>query len=496
MPAFSSEIHDYYVRCAAGANSVSLSMTASTGSVSSVTQPTRSASAQQQTVSLSVDENQAIVVTATEGKATTEYWIRCLPKDFPSLTWAPHPEAGAPPAGYYLVGSLFLTTSAAAAYAIILDGNGVPVWYTRAPTGFGASTVDSLAKNTVAFDPFYPATPEALRDSPARPAGDDRKPVRKDTKPTSTSSASCRNGDFVTLVPVQGRRRSDRTELPGARSDGGVTCSVHADSIVQDCTIVEFTPAGTVVHTWSASDHFNAVDDSIHPISSGGPPPPDGGTAYDVYHCNSIDVDPSNGNLLVSALEMDSVFYVEWPGGKVLWKMGGARARLDDATYVSVPDPFHQQHDARLLPGWSADCNGGTGQISVFDDQTYESGPARGVVYDVIVGGGDAGTSGCEAALDGGKSGTAERVWQYKGTGSSAGLGSFRISADGSHIIGWGLGGDLNGQVNGVFTEVDVKGNDLIDFAFGNSGNPSYRAIKTPLTEFDLSVLRKTAGLP
>jgi hypothetical protein len=493
VPAFSPDVYDYYVLCAAGSNAVTVSMTASAGSSSHVSLGAPSAqgtSLAQQTVSLTVEENQAIVVTATDAKASTQYWIRCLPSDFPPLQWTPH-DAGVPPPGYYLVGGI-LPPLVGTAYAMILDRNGVPVWYQRAPAGFGASTVDSPAKNTVIFDPFYPSTPEPFEVRQLSPL--ETAEAGPDGYETDEHELRVLSNGHYLVLSFPYKYGVNLTGLNFPLPDGGFT-PLGSGSILQDCAIVEFTPAGTVVHTWFASDHFDPVDDSTHPITYVGPPPADSGTAYDVYHCNSIDVDPSNGNLLVSAREMDSVFYVEWPGGKVLWKMGGPDASLDNAAYVSVPDAFHQQHDARLLPGWSASCNGGTGQVSVFDDESYENGPARGVLYDVVVGGGDAGTAGCDGG-DGGTAGTATRVWEYRGTESSAGVGSFRVSPDGSRIIGWGLGGDLNQQINGVFTEVDVEGTDLLDFAFGNSGNPSYRAIKVPLTEFDLSVLRNTAGLP
>ncbi len=87
--------------------------------------------------------------------------------------------------------------------------------------------------------------------------------------------------------------------------------------------------------------------------------PWDSGPFVDVFHCNSIDVDPANGNLLVSCRNMVSIFYVERSTGKVLWKMGGKRASLDNATYVLVEDPFFRQHDARLQLGWSADYRDG-----------------------------------------------------------------------------------------------------------------------------------------
>ena len=91
---------------------------------------------------------------------------------------------------------------------------------------------------------------------------------------------------------------------------------------------------------------------------------------------------------------------------------------------------------------------------------------------------------------------SAKQVWQYAGPAPNpaAASGSFRISADGSRLIGWGLASEV------VFTEVDEDGNDLLDLHSVNSAfrSPmqSYRAIKVPLTALDLSLMRASAGLP
>ena len=69
-PAFSANVHDYTVRCAAGINVLTVSMTASNGSTSLLVQPTPSPSLPQQTLSVSVAENQAVVAAATNGAAT------------------------------------------------------------------------------------------------------------------------------------------------------------------------------------------------------------------------------------------------------------------------------------------------------------------------------------------------------------------------------------------------------------------------------------------
>jgi hypothetical protein len=68
-------------------------------------------------------------------------------------------------------------------------------------------------------------------------------------------------------------------------------------------------------------------------------------------------------------------------------------------------------------------------------------------------------------------------------------MGSFRISAVGSRVIGWGEG---QGPPKG-FDEVDQAKNDLIDFIF-TDGDVSYRAIKVPLSAFDLALLRNMVG--
>ncbi len=119
----------------------------------------------------------------------------------------------------------------------------------------------------------------------------------------------------------------------------------------------------------------------------------------DPYHCNSIDLD-MDGNLLVSARQMNSIFMVSKSTGAILWKMGGATFTRDGAPYIALEnDPmntFHGQHDARLLP---------EGGGSLFDDQTGHVGPARAVAY----------------AIDA-DAGTASVVWQYAATESSASI--------------------------------------------------------------------------
>jgi hypothetical protein len=497
VPPFSPSVYDYYVRCSEGANTLAVTMTASDGSESLLVQPTVSPSRPTQTVSLTLNENEAMVAAATNRTATNEYWVRCLPHDFPQLRMNLHAEAGVPSPGYYLVGNSWLQAGETGGYAIVLNRDGVPVWYAR-ETGFGVFDVDDVVSGAVSFrssstgenffvdEPFeiHQLSPSATLD--VEPAGylADEHELR-----------ALSNGNFLVLS-YPSKSGVDLTGLSLPLPDGGAQ-PLGPSSVIQDCVVVELEPSGLVVWTWAASDHFDpSKDTTVVATGLGYGQGSDAGVVYDVFHCNSIDVDPSNGDLLLSARYMDSVFYVDRLTGSVLWKMGGATLTKDNATYVSVADPFFRQHDARLLPGWSPTCSGGTGRISMFDDQSQGPGPARGVVYDVIVGLADGGTpaeGGCGdgGVLEGGAPGAASVTWEYKGSTSSGGAGSFRISADGSRVIGWGFGG----APHLVFSEVDVGGNDRLDFEFTDN-NESYRAIKVPLTALDLKAMRYSAGLP
>lgn len=488
VPQFSPTVYDYYVRCAAGANAVTVSMMAVPGATSRLTQPTPSDSAPQQTFSLDVNENQAIVATASLGTATTEYWVRCLPQDMPELTWTPHPGVGTPSPGYYLTGNWFQPPTGTGGYALVLNSDGVPVWYKRMPTGFGMSDLDTLAPGSLSYFPmdnlglgaFVTQTLSPPTMSTLAPAGDEDVLSNHELRLLP-------NGNYLVFYdPLK-----YGVDLTGLTIDG---VTLGQDSIIEDCEILEFTSAGTLVSTWRASDHFDTVKDS--PFAGLTSPAPDGGTVVDAFHCNSIDIDPANTNLLVSARQMDSIFYIQRSTGVVLWKMGGTTYSKDNASYVAVPNPFFAQHDARLLPGWSQTCTGARGQISLYDDETATNTPARAVLYDVDIGEQDGGAlvdGGCGdgGAAEARTTGVATLVWQYQGSEEITLGGSFRISADGSHVIGWGW--ESGGASALLFTEVDLNGNDLLDVGFADTES-AYRVVKIPLTAFDLNVLRSTAG--
>jgi Arylsulfotransferase (ASST) len=506
-PSFSPGVYNYYVLCGPGSNALDVSFTAGSGNLGALViapqgslanSPASSAWKASQTTTLNVQENAAVVAfaTNTSKSATTEYWVRCLPNDFPDIATTLNPSAGTPPDGYYLLGDRNLVASGQGGYAIVLDIRGTPIWYLRMPSGMGVINVDDVYPGAItllesSLDQYEVHVLDPLHTFIAAPP-DSAVTMSMPFPPNLGDQHELRylpNGDFMIIsnswVAV------DMSEVTA--TDG---TPLGPNTYIQACNVIEFNPKqnNEIVWQWTGSDHIDAQKESTVPIVSAGYVSPAGGymgIVVDALHCNAIDMDPNsdggNGNFLMSARNMDAVWYVEKSTGKILWKLGGAKYSMDNATLLTAADPFYEQHDARIVQ-WDASCNGGTGQISVFDDESDYDNPARGVIYDVVVGGGSA--SSC---ADGGKPscaspGTAVVAWQYKGTGPSADTGSFRLT-DLGRVIDWGFGG----EPNLVFTEVDESGNDLLDFYF-NDGTSSYRTVKVPLSAFPIDVLRQTAG--
>jgi hypothetical protein len=419
-PTFASAIYDYYVRCSPGTNAISVTVGTASGS---------------STVAVDVVEDQAVVVG--------EYWIRCLPHDFPPITVKTDADAGAPTPGWYLVNS--------GVYAMALDTNGTPVWYTR---GTSVLDVDALTPNTISFMPNatapfgYGSTEFALHGLATGTVAT-VEAVGSATDPHELRLLP--NGDHLLLTyPFK-----SGVDLTGLQTYG-------SGATIADCEIQEVDPAGNLVWSWRASDHIDPVLESLEPASD----TILGQSVVDVYHCNAIDVD-SSGNLLLSSRHTNAIFYIDRSSGEIVWKLGGSDYSKDGADYVQIVDDpettFSMQHDARFLPN---------GDISLFDDHGAGSGVARGVEYAV-----DLDTN------------VATVAWQFLGIAASAFEGSFRRYADGESVIAWGY----NTMDPRVVTEVNAQGDDVLDISF-TTNTSTYRAVKVALSQLDVNLLRSTVA--
>ncbi|MEP7051848.1 MAG: aryl-sulfate sulfotransferase [Pseudomonadota bacterium] len=324
-PSFSTTTHDYYVRCVAGPNAVTVATNDANGPSST---------------DLSLTPDQAIVVGGS-------YWVRCLPPDFPTITVT---RAGQPTPGYYLLNS--------AKYAAVFDSNGVPVWYAR---GTMPINVESPAPNVISFMRNSNAGAAAFYEILSLGTNAASKVMAPDAPTDDHEMRPLPNGNSLVLTyPKQ--LDIDLT---------GLKAYTSTDKLL-GCKIEELDPSGSIVWSWLATDHIDPVQESLTQI----PAAADGTTYIDAFHCNSIDVD-ATGNLLVSMRHTSSVFYVDRTSGQVTWKLGGTAYSKDGAALIhTANDPevtFSQQHDARFQPN---------GNVSLFDDHGLgTSGVARGVEY-------------------------------------------------------------------------------------------------------------------
>ena len=311
-PAFSPSIHDYAVKCAAGTNDLTFQIVASSGGSVSLLAPTTTPWTDAATVAVQLEENQAAVVQATDGGTTVEeYWIRCLPHDFPVLSATPHPEVGEPTPGWYAIGNAFVASDSDG-YAMIVDANGTPVWYHHEPGG--AVDVLPLPDNTVAVAPLLGASfgTDSSRgvtlyhlDPWATQAI-----LTVDAPTDHHEILPLANGHWLLLAyPL--RSGIDLTGLQ----------SYSPDSTIADCVVQEIDPDGNLVWEWRAIDHIDPVRESTVPALS----MVNGQPVVDVYHCNSIDVNDSD-ELLISARHLDAVFLVSRATGSIAWKLGGHRS--------------------------------------------------------------------------------------------------------------------------------------------------------------------------
>jgi hypothetical protein len=454
-PEFTPSNHDYFVACSAGTNTLRVVASAIPGAMVRLLRPTTTMAASSQNQRVDLLEDQAIVLEVEASELRDQYWVRCLPHDFPLVTATSHPSEGSPTPGWYLFANESLASDESG-FAMVVDRFGTPVWYRRVSTSSGVLNVDALATDSISFTPqlgpAFGTNPSGAYQI-LRLGATHVRYVYAVGSPTDHHELQLLpNGDALVISYAI----THGIDLTGLGDYG-------KDSTIADCAVQQIDDQGNLVWSWLASQHFDAAKESVDPPVDN----VDGEDVVDVFHCNAIDVG-SDGNLLVSARHLDAVFMIDKTSGDVVWKMGGVAYNKDRAQLIHLDgDPdggFNRQHDARLLPN---------GHISLFDDHSDGTASARGVEY----------------AMDF-DAGTATLVWQYQGSDASGALGSCRRYSDGHTVIGWGSNG--NGL---VLSEIDSDGHDVLDLSF-DSGDVSYRAVKVTDAQLALDLLRQTAGLP
>ena len=462
-PTFSQNTHDYVIHCTAGSNAITFNVNGTAFPKNLV-------------------ENQPEIVQGSG----EPYWIRCLPHDFPSITATA--TNGGPSPGYYFTGTIITNATYPTPYAMILDTNGTPVWYQAASYGSnlaGATNVELLPNDTVAWSPIngpgVGATP-----------GQGYLLYNLDTQTRVQQPSPAQPPDLHELLQLPNGNRMELA-TPTRSCGTGPACPFGGTSFFPtvtnhsyvDCFVEEVDPSGNLVWSWDAKDHVQFLENKIQNAVT------IGGNQYaDVYHCNSIDVDPSGKDVMVSLRDTSSVYDINQATGKIIWKLTGASPPAaasdivnDGAHVFKTTDNISGQHDARFQ---SSD-NSGTVDVSLFDDHSSctapstcpPAAPAQALQYRIV-------NSATPSAV---------RTFMYAAPDGnpSAATGSFRRYSvtGGDNVIGWGF----HGGAGMTMSEVNDVGTPLLTFTFPN-GLYTYRVQKVSTLPFDINLLRQTAGVP
>lgn len=142
-----------------------------------------------------------------------------------------------------------------------------------------------------------------------------------------------RNGNviFLTLEKIP-REMVSRIKggIPDSEADG----DIYADAVR------EVTPAGEIVWTWHAYEHFDPESHTITPHDR----------RHEWTHGNTVD-ELSDGNIILSFRNISTVVIVDKSTGNIIWELGD--------------DVLAQQHFPNELPN---------GNILIYDNGTYRRG--------------------------------------------------------------------------------------------------------------------------
>ncbi len=131
-------------------------------------------------------------------------------------------------------------------------------------------------------------------------------------------------------------------------SVGGAKSASYYYGVVQEVDVA----SGRLLFEWRSDEHIGFDESYV-------PHPADPSAPWDYFHINSIDIDPTDGNLIVSSRHAWAAYKIDRPSGQVQWRLNGKKSDFA----MGPGSHFAFQHDVRRHPD---------GAVTLFDD---EAGP-------------------------------------------------------------------------------------------------------------------------
>jgi len=387
------------------------------------------------TLTLQPKQDLAVTVHAAGG-ATRTYTVHYVPSDLPSYSVWTTSAAGTEP----ILLSLVSLTVPTGNYLLMMDRAGMPLYYRTFPQldveNFQQVKLPSGTFYTFNVGVFSPGGwtlgSDHVLDSKFADVGDFQLPAY-----ANHGVLQAEGHDFVLLdtdhyvaLSYQQRTRDMSTQNPAWSNQALVM-----DAVVQE------VKAGQALVEWDTASFPSLALDSVD------------GNAFtatavsDYLHVNSLDVDPADGNLVISIRHTNSIVKVSHTTGQILWTLGGK----EDMFGLAAARTFSHQHHVRVHPD---------GSMTVFDNGN-NAHPTRVLRF----------------VLDE----TAHTVKQFdvltaRPTGQPAAgfMGSVTPLDPQRFVVGWG--GWFTAATAPAATEI-VSGNVTWSMQFLQPGTFSYRAL-------------------
>ena len=357
-----------------------------------------------------------VTVTSPTGERATsdtlQFTTGALPPGIPPFIVE---HADSPTVRYVMLG--IAPTVGGKTYAVIVDKDGLPVWYKE----FVDGVVDFQRQpdgNFTAWGSIDAAPPHYY-----------------EFDLTGQIRASYQAANLLGTGPHELRLLGHGYALFGIEfrtmdlTAYGGSASANVRGIV-----VEYHLPGRQPLLWNTFDHF-LVTDGASDVSFTAP-------TVNPWHGNAIDID-HDGNLLVSFRNMDEITKINSETGAILWRLGG---KNNEFTFINDGlNGFSHQHGIRRLPN---------GDIILFDNgNLHNPSMSRAVEY----------------KLDEVNK-TAELVWEYRPDPPLYGfaLGFAQRLTNGNTLICFGTAQHI--------IEVDPGGKKHWEVRIGDAGRFAYRA--------------------
>ncbi len=368
-PAFSPAISDYVLTCKPG-HSVRITGTAPAGdSVTIDGLPIRVNKPGKFHALVDLGVGQEFTIAVTQGQAVTDAYARCVPSDFPKFTPLTRDAGGQPPqAQFYVVlpfgAGAIVNPPYPNYYVVVLDDNGVPVWWKNTTTPDSTGTFGTmLANGDVAWT--------YNNNAPAQEVSLDGQSVR-----TISGSNGTTDLHELRLLPNGNYLISINTVETGVNLSAAwcattpTACPLTSVSIF-DPYVEEVTPTGSVVWEWDAATNIPITETDLAHRAAVVSQTVGGGLGavkgvYDPYHVNAESAIAGSNDFLVSVPCMDAIYRITPSAvgsttGTIDWKLGG----LPDGHNLTIlgdpdaPNTFGFQHDV---------ISNADGTVTAYDD--------------------------------------------------------------------------------------------------------------------------------